>query len=124
MLAYAGYVLMGIASGLFAGFFGVGGGIVLIPMLIFILGMTQREAQGTSLVALIPPVGLLAAWEYLRAGHIEWAKHVPIAVCVAIGLLFGALGGAKLVNYIDPVWLRRLFGLIVVYVGIRLILKP
>lgn len=124
MAVYLSYVVIGLTSGLFAGFFGVGGGIILIPILIFFLGMSQKEAQGTSLLALIPPVGLLAAWEYLRAGHIIWAKHMPIALCVAGGLIFGALIGARFVNYIDPIWLRRFFGIVVVYVGIRLILKP
>lgn len=124
MLAYIGYAAMGLVSGLFAGFFGVGGGIILIPLLIFFLGMSQKEAQGTSLIALIPPVGLLAAMEYLRAGYVTWKVHVPIAVCVALGLIIGAMFGARLVGFIDPVWLRRLFGIVVVYVGIRLILKP
>ena len=60
------YVLLGLAAGIFSGLIGVGGGVIIIPVLVFFFGLSQHQAQGTTLALLVPPIGLLAAWEYYR----------------------------------------------------------
>lgn len=118
------FLCLGLIAGLFAGFFGLGGGIVLIPLLVYLFDMTQKEAQGTSLLAMIPPVGLLAAIQYLNSGAISIKPHLIFALFISLGMLLGGLFGAKLVVYIKPTLLRQLFGCLVVVVGARMILEP
>lgn len=115
---------LGLIAGLFAGFFGLGGGVVLIPLLIYVFDMTQKEAQGTSLLAMIPPVGLLAAIQYINSGEISIKPHLVFALFISLGMLFGGLLGAKLVTYVKPTLLRQLFGCLVVFIGARMILEP
>ncbi|MCD6119014.1 TSUP family transporter [bacterium] len=118
------YLGVGLLAGLFAGLFGLGGGVVLIPLLVYLFEMSQKEAQGTSLMALIPPVGILAAWQYVQGGHVTIKDHLPLALWIALGLLLGGFFGGKLVTFIKPVLLRQLFGALVVFVGLRMILRP
>jgi hypothetical protein len=118
------YLAIGLVSGVFAGFFGLGGGVVLIPMLVYIFDMTQKEAQGTSLLALIPPVGLLAAWQYVQNGSVSLKTHLALALLISLGLFLGGFFGAKLVAYVKPALLKQLFGCIVVFVGLQMILEP
>ena len=120
------YLAIGLISGVFAGFFGLGGGVVLIPLLIYIFDMTQKEAQGTSLLALIPPVGLLAAWQYVQSGTIGLKTHLGLALLISLGLFLGGFVGGKLVNlsFVKPALLKQLFGCIVVIVGLRMIVEP
>jgi len=65
-------IIIGLLSGLLAGLFGVGGAIIVIPALVFILGLTQHQAQGTSLAFMLPPVGILATWNYWKSGNVNW----------------------------------------------------
>jgi uncharacterized protein len=120
------YLGVGLLAGVFAGFFGLGGGVVLIPLLIYIFEMTQKEAQGTSLLALIPPVGLLAALQYIHSGAINLKDkpYITYALLISLGLFLGGFFGAKLVAYVKPLLLRQLFGCLVVFVGLRMILEP
>ena len=120
------YLGVGLLAGVFAGFFGVGGGVILIPLLIYIFEMSQKEAQGTSLLALIPPVGLFAALQYIHDGAINLKDkpYIIYALLISLGLLTGGFFGAKLVSYVKPILLRQLFGCIVVIVGLRMIIEP
>ena len=110
---YAQVFFLGLAIGIISGMLGIGGGVLLIPGLILLLGFTQQEAQGTSLAAMVPPIGIFAAIVYWRNGHVQ----IPIAVLVAIGFMLGALLGAMLVPYIATTWLRMGFGCLLLYVG-------
>ena len=65
------YLVLGIVAGIFSGFFGIGGGTILIPVLVYLLGLTQHQAQGTTLAIMIPPIGLLAAIKYYLEGNIK-----------------------------------------------------
>ncbi|MEP0815460.1 MAG: sulfite exporter TauE/SafE family protein [bacterium] len=116
-------VLLGLLAGLFAGFFGLGGGVILIPALVYILGVGQHEAQGISLMALIPPVGLLAVWRYWREGVIG-IEQIPIAAWIAVGIFAGGLAGAHLVQYVPDETLKRIFGIVVIAVGLKMLIKP
>jgi len=73
-------ILIGLVAGIFSGLIGIGGAIVIIPSLIFLLGMQQYEAQGTSLAVMLPPIGLLAAYNYYKAGALNWKYAMVIAV--------------------------------------------
>src|SRR5256885_16932024 len=105
--------LIGLAAGVVSGLFGVGGAIVIIPGLVLVAKLPQHTANGTSLAALLLPVGLLGAWEYYRRGQV----NVPYAAIIAVGLFFGALLGAKLAGTVSDAALRRGVRRVLVGVG-------
>lgn len=111
------FVLVGIVGGIAAGLFGVGGGIVLVPALIYLAGFTQHKATGTSLAVLLPPVGLAATWEYWRHGNVD----VKAAVILASTMFVGSWLGAGLANRMKGPHLRLLFGIFVTGMGIYLV---
>ena len=86
-VTYLPLLSIGLAAGVLAGMFGIGGGLVIVPALLFLIKMSELDAIGTSLAALIPPVGLLGAFEYYRNGHI----HIKSALLIALGLFVGAI---------------------------------
>jgi uncharacterized membrane protein YfcA len=99
-------VVFGLCAGALSGVFGIGGGTILIPALVFLLGFTQHQAQGTTLAAMIPPIGLLAAWKYWQAGNV---KIVP-ALLICLGFFIGGLFGAILAQQVSEPMLKKLFG--------------
>jgi len=115
---YIAVGVVGISAGILSGLFGVGGGVLIIPSLVILLGFTQHQAQGTSLVALLLPVGLLGVIRYWKAGNVDWIAGLIIAA----GLFAGAYFGAGWANKIDEVWLKRAFGILLILVGIKFIL--
>jgi uncharacterized membrane protein YfcA len=106
-------LLIGVVVGVFSGIVGIGGGILFVPALIWIYGMDQHKAQGTSIGALLAPVGLLAFLEYYRKGHAD----VRIAALLAAGFLVGGYFGAASAQMIPEVVLRRVFAVTLVAVG-------
>jgi len=112
------YVILGVLAGIFSGFLGIGGGTLLIPAFVYILGLTQHQAQGTTLALMVPPIGLLAALRYYYAGNV----NLKIAVWVCIGFFLGALLGADLVQKIQEPLLRKIFGIFLLFVGLKMIL--
>lgn len=110
-------VLVGAGAGVAAGLFGVGGGIVIVPALVYLLGFSQHRATGTSLAVLLPPVGLGAVLEYYRQGEVD----LRAAGLVAPGLFAGGWVGAFLANRLPGPWLRLLFGLFTVGMGFYLV---
>lgn len=109
-------IATGIGVGAISGLLGIGGAIVLVPVLMFAFGFSQQRAQGTSIGALIPPIGIFAAMAYYRNGLLD----VRAAGLIALGFLFGALGGATLVPHVPQIWLRRAFATLLVYVAAQL----
>lgn len=107
---------VGLLAGVFSGMFGIGGGLIIVPGLVYILGMSQLEALGTSLAALIPPVGLLGAAQYYRSGYI----HLKPAALIALGLFLGAFFGAKIVIGLPPQTIRRLYAAFLLFTGARM----
>ena len=93
-----GFLAFGILAGILSGFFGIGGGLVIVPALMMIWHMQPQAATGTSLGALLLPVGLLGAWQYYRSG----LSNVPAAGFIALGLLIGALLGATIALQLPP----------------------
>ncbi|RXK88655.1 sulfite exporter TauE/SafE family protein [Chlorobaculum sp. 24CR] len=109
----------GLAAGLLSGMFGVGGGVIIVPALVFFFGMTQQTASATSLIALLLPVGLLGVYEYYRSGNIS-VEHVWFGLTVALGLFAGAFFGALIAIELSSDLLRRMFAVFLVLVAIRL----
>jgi hypothetical protein len=112
------YILLGLLTGVFGGMFGLGGGVIIIPALVFLFGLSQHQAQGTTLALLVPPIGLLAAWQYYKQGYVD----LKIAAFVCLGFFFGGLIGAKLVVGLPEPLLRRLFGVALLMISIKMIL--
>ena len=113
------FIAIGLAAGVLAGMFGIGGGIVIVPALIILAKMSATSATGTSLGALLLPVGALGAWEYWRHGHV----NIRAAALVALGLFLGAWFGARLAIQLPPAVLRRSFAVFLLVVAVRLWVK-
>lgn len=118
MSSSPGFLLIGVLAGIAAGLFGVGGGIVLVPALIYWSGFSQHLATGTSLAVLLPPIGLAATVEYYRHGNVD----VHAAAFLALGLFAGAWVGAWLANQLRGPQLRLAFGVFVTGLGLYLVL--
>ncbi|MBI3302667.1 MAG: sulfite exporter TauE/SafE family protein [Deltaproteobacteria bacterium] len=117
MESWLTFVEIGILGGIAAGLFGVGGGIVIVPALIYWAGYTQHKATGTSLAVLLPPIGLAAALEYYRHGNVD----IRAAFILATTMFFGAWLGAYLANKMTGPHLRLAFGVFVLGLGVYLI---
>jgi uncharacterized protein len=111
------FVMIGLLGGVFAGLFGVGGGIVIVPALIYWSGFSQHRATGTSLAVLLPPIGLAAVVEYYRNGNVD----VRAAILVAVSMFAGAGLGAVLANRMAGPHLRLAFGVFVCVLGVYLV---
>ena len=109
--------VIGLAGGVISGLFGVGGAIVIVPGLVLLLKLNQHTANGTSLAALLLPVGLLGAMVYYKRGQV----NVAYAAIIAVGLLVGALLGAKLAGSFSDVMLRRVFGAFLLLISVKLL---
>jgi uncharacterized membrane protein YfcA len=109
-------LLIGLVVGMVSGVVGIGGGILFIPALVYLLGMDQYKAQGTSLGALLAPVGLLAFLEYYRHGHAD----LRVALLLAAGFFIGGYIGAVGAVHLPEIWLRRIFALMLVTVAGRM----
>lgn len=109
--------LLGLAAGVASGLFGVGGAIVIIPGLVLLAKLPQHTAHGTSLAALLLPVGILGALEYYKRGQVNLA----FAAVVAVGLLIGAYFGARLAGAMSEAMLRKAFGIFLLVVSVKLL---
>ncbi len=101
------FVVLGLAVGALSGLLGVGGGIILIPALIFLFGYSQKQAQGTTLAMMIPPIGLFAALEYYRAGYV----NIRAALILAVSFAVGAWMISRVIPRVPQELLRRLFAI-------------
>jgi uncharacterized membrane protein YfcA len=109
--------VLGLFVGVLSGMVGVGGGIVLVPALVFFFGFEQHMAQGTTTAMLIPPIGILAAYTYYKSGFVD----VRAALWICAGFVFGSLFGAKLAVALPKEVLRRGFGILLLAVSARMI---
>lgn len=112
-------VLIGLTAGIFGGMVGLGGGVIMIPAMIFLLGMTQLEAQGTSLAIMLPPIGIFAAINYYKAGHIDWRYALIIAAAFTVGGYFGS----KIALSIPADLVRKIFAISVIAIALRMFFK-
>ena len=109
-------LLIGLLVGVLSGVVGIGGGVLFVPALIWLLGMDQHKAQGTSLAALLAPVGVFAFIEYYRKGNAD----LRVGLLLAAGFLVGGYFGAAGAQHIPEVWLRRIFAVTLVAIGARM----
>jgi uncharacterized protein len=110
-------IVIGLCSGVLGGLIGIGGGIIMIPAMIFFLRFDQHLAQGTTLAAMIPPIGFFAAYEYYKNGYV----NIPVALFIAAAFLVGGYFGAKLAVNIETDHLKKIFGVILLLVSMRMI---
>ena len=110
-------IVIGIITGFMAGMLGIGGAIIMIPALVFLLGLTQQAAQGTSLAVMLPPIGILAAYNYYKAGQV----NIKFALILAATFIVGSYFGSKLaVNIPQPV-LKKIFGVLLLLVAAKML---
>lgn len=110
--------LIGISAGFLSGFVGIGGGVVMVPALVFLLGLSQLTAQGTSLAVLMVPVGVLGVLNYYNKGHVRFNYALVIALCFVAGSFLGS----KIALKLDPILVRRIFGGFMLVVALKFIL--
>lgn len=110
------FILLGVGAGILSGIFGIGGGIVIVPSLILMTGMTSQRATGTSLAALLLPVGAFGVWQYHKAGLLD----PKIAALIALGMLLGVYGGARFALSLQSRELQRAFAVFLVIVAARI----
>ena len=113
------FLVLGLFAGMVSGLIGIGGGIIIVPCLIYIFGYSQHMAQGTTLAMLIPPIGILAAWAYFKQGYI----NLPVAGIMCLGFLLGGYLGAKFAICLPEVILRKVFGVCLLFVAGYMIVK-
>jgi len=118
-LVDAGVLLTGLLGGIASGLFGIGGGVIMVPILGLLLGFSQHRAQGTSLVALIPPTGILAVMAYSKAGYVSWQTGLLLIPGVFLG---GILGG-NIAKRIPAARMRRIFAVLMFLLGISQIVS-
>jgi hypothetical protein len=110
-------VMIGLMAGVFGGMFGIGGAVLMIPALVYFLGVDQHTAQGTSVAIMLPPIGLLAAYNYYKAGQV----NIWYAVIVALSFMVGGYFGSKIALAIPENLLKRLFGIFLLLLALRMI---
>jgi uncharacterized membrane protein YfcA len=113
------FVVIGLLAGVLSGMFGIGGGLLIVPSLVFFAKYPVKLALGTSLGALLLPVGLLGAYTYYQNGHL----NIKASVVIGLGLFFGAWAGARLAQITPSATLQRLFAVFLVLMAVRLWLE-
>ncbi len=112
-------ILIGLSAGIVSGLLGVGGAIIIVPALIFFVGMTQHQAQGTSLAILVFPIGFLAFWNYYKQGYVNFKVAVVVMLAFFIGGYFGSLLAVRVPEKV----LRIAFGMLIIFIGFRMVIK-
>lgn len=111
------FILIGVAAGVLSGLFGIGGGVIIVPALVYLCGFTQLKAQGTSLAILLPPVGAVAFIEYYKKGFVD----LEAGLLICIFLVFGSVIGGKLAPNIPVGTLKRGFGVLMLLIALKMI---
>lgn len=112
-------IFIGIAAGILSGFVGIGGGVVIVPALIYFFGMTQMQAQGTSLFLMLPPIGILAVMNYYKTGNV----NIWYGIIIASAFILGGYFGSKISLRISPYLVKVIFGTFMLYVAFKMILS-
>lgn len=115
----AALVLLGVIAGLLAGLVGVGGGIIIVPALVYLFHFSQKTAQGTTLALLIPPIGILAAYTYYKAGEVD----IKAALIIIVGFVVGSYLSSQYATNLHSAQLTRFFGFFLLVVAIKMIVS-
>ncbi len=119
MKIWLGGLAAGLVAGILAGLVGVGGGIIIVPILVYFFGLDQRTAQGTSLAILLPPTGILAFMKYYQAGHVE----LRLALMIIVGVVIGGYFGGGWAQQINQLMLRRIFAVVLALTAVKMFLQ-
>ena len=109
-------ILIGVIAGGFSGFVGLGGGVIIVPALVFILGMSQHMSQGNNLAMMIPPIGILAVINYYKKGLVDMNSGVILALSFVIGGYFGS----RLALSVSPEIIKKVFGVIIIALALKM----
>jgi len=110
---------IGVVTGVMAGMLGIGGAIIMVPALVFIMGFSQQMAQGTSLAVMLPPIGIIAAYNYWKAGQV----NLKFALILAVAFLIGSYFGSKLALNLPQPLLKKIFGVLLLLVAAKMLLS-
>lgn len=112
-------IIIGLLAGMLSGLVGVGGGIIMVPLLVLLVGFEQHEAQGTSLAVLLAPVTIIAVFNYYKQGYINWKYAIVIGVFFIVGSYFGS----KLAINLDQKMLKKIFGIVLIIMAGKMLLE-
>jgi uncharacterized protein len=112
-------IAIGIVAGAMAGMLGIGGAIIMIPALVYFMGISQQMAQGTSLAVMLPPIGILAAYNYYKAGHVD----IKYALILAVTFLVGSYFGSRYALTLPQATLKKVFGVLLLLVAAKMLLS-
>ncbi len=110
-------LIIGVFAGTLSGFIGIGGGLIVVPCLVYFLGMTQHASQGTSLAMMLPPIGALAVYNYYKAGEVDF----KVAAILCVSFLAGSYLGSKMAIKLSPEVLTKVFGIIIIIIGLKMV---
>lgn len=110
-------ILIGVFAGMMSGFVGIGGGVVMVPALVYIMGLSQHTAQGTSLILMLPPIGILAVMNYYKQGHV----NISYGVIIALAFVIGGYFGSKIALKMSASKVKLIFGILMLYVSVKMI---
>jgi uncharacterized membrane protein YfcA len=119
MAQIIGFLALGLFAGIISGLIGIGGGIVIVPTLVFLFHFSQHRAQGTTLALLVPPIGILAAWAYYRQGYVD----LKVAALICAGFVIGGLLGARVAISLSNAMLEKVFGVALLLIALKMILS-
>jgi uncharacterized membrane protein YfcA len=111
------FIAIGIIAGILSGMFGIGGGVIIVPALMYLCGFSQLKAQGTSLAVLLPPVGIFAFIQYYKRGQVNLQAGILIVVFLVIGSIFGS----RLANNLPIEVLKKGFGILMILISLKMI---
>ncbi len=112
-------LLLGVVVGIVSGIVGIGGGVLIVPVLVYLFKMSQHRAQGTSLGALLLPIGFFAFWEYYKAGNAD----IKLGLVIAVGFAAGGYFGGLWAQHLSDLVLRRVFAVTLLAVGVKMLLQ-
>ena len=112
-------LVIGVITGIMAGMLGIGGAIIMIPALVFLMGLSQTTAQGTSLAVMLPPIGIFAAYNYWKAGEV----NLKFALILAVTFIVGSYFGSKWALNLPQALLKKIFGILLLLVAAKMLLS-
>lgn len=111
------YIVLGLVAGVLSGLIGIGGGVIIVPALVFLFGFTQQTAQGTTIALMVPPIGILAAWTYYQKGFVD----VKVAALVCLGFVIGGLLGSQFATSLSSAQLEKIFGGVLLAIALKML---
>jgi uncharacterized membrane protein YfcA len=110
-------LVIGAFAGAFGGFIGIGGGLIVVPCLVYFIGMSQHTAQGTSLAMMLPPIGAMAVYNYYKQGQVDF----KVAAILSVSFIAGSFFGSKIALALSADQIKKAFGVIIILLGIKMV---